>query len=96
MSWQLIVKEEAYQDMGAAFDYYEEQQAGLGDRFLREVKKRISYIQKYPFHFAKDDKDFRQALIAKFPYLIIYEIEEDLITIFACFHTSQDPLKKPQ
>ncbi len=95
MSWELIIKEEAQEDMRAAYNYYEEQQTGLGDRFLRQVKTRLKYIQTYPFHFAKNEKDFRQTMIAKFPYLIIYEVIGDRIKVYACFHTSQDPLKKP-
>ena len=94
MIYEIIIKEEAYLDLQKAYDYYEEQKSGLGERFLENVKQRISYLKKYPLHFNKVEKDFRQTLIDVFPYLIIYEISGQQIIVYAIFHGMQNPEKK--
>jgi hypothetical protein len=38
MTYKLVIKEEAYEDLQSAYDYYEEQKSGLGDEFIEAVK----------------------------------------------------------
>jgi hypothetical protein len=52
MIYKLIIKEDAYGDLREAYDYYEEKSQGLGDRFVEEVKQKLTYIQ-IPFTFPK-------------------------------------------
>jgi plasmid stabilization system protein ParE len=94
MTYNIIIKEEAYHDLQAAYDYYEEQRAGLGDNFVEKIKERINYLKKYPLHFTTVEKEFRQTLIDRFPYLIIYELSGAEIIIYAFFHCSRNPKKK--
>lgn len=94
MTYRVVIKEEAFQDLQVAYDYYEEQKPGLGDDFIAEVKEKINYIQLYPLHFSKVEKDFRQTLIDRFPYLMIYEITGKEVIVYSFFHTSRDPQKK--
>ncbi|MBI2966516.1 MAG: hypothetical protein HYY40_01715 [Bacteroidetes bacterium] len=39
-------------------------------------------------------KNFREALLKRFPYLIVYEIVKDKTVIHSFFHTSRNPKKK--
>ena len=94
MTYEITIKEEACEDLQKAYDYYEEQKPGLGETFLENVKERIAYLKKYPLHFNKIEKEFRQTLIDTFPYLIIYEISGRAIIVYAVFHGSQNPKKK--
>jgi len=94
MTYKLVIKEEAYQDLQTAYDYYEEQRTGLGEDFLEAIKEKIAYIKVYPLHFSKVEKDFRQTLIDRFPYLLIYELTGKEIVVYSFFHTSQNPNKK--
>lgn len=36
---------------------------------------------------------YRRALVRRFPYAIFYEYFENVTTIYAVFHCSQDPKK---
>ena len=94
MIYNLVIKEEAYEDLQTAYDYYEEQKTGLGADFLEKIKERIAYLKKYPLHFNKVEKDFRQTLIDKFPYLIVYQLSGHEIIVYAFFHCSRNPKKK--
>jgi plasmid stabilization system protein ParE len=94
MIFKIVIKEEAYQDLQTAYDYYEEQRSVLGEEFLEEIKEKLDYIRKYPLHFGKVEKQFRQTLIDRFPYLLIYELSGNEIIVYSFFHASQDPYKK--
>lgn len=96
MKYTLEIKEEAVHDMQEAYDYYEERKPGLGERFLDTLETYIERVQKHPLHYQIRIKPYREALIKDFPYLIIYEIEENNIIIYAIFSTWKNPNKKPK
>lgn len=95
MPYTLIIKEEAKLDMLEAFQYYEQQQGGLGERFLSEVKKRLDDIISHPeyYSFIDNRKILRDIALDKFPYVLIYDIIELQITIFAVHLTRRSPDK---
>ncbi len=57
-----------------AYDWYEEQQLGLGDLFLAELDKGLDKLETWPLSYAKIKKDYRQLILHTFPYVIVYEI----------------------
>lgn len=96
MSYRLIVKEEAYSDIKQAYEYYESNKLGLGERFLDTLEIFVERIQKYPEHYQIKRKPYREAFIKDFPYIIIYELENDTVVIYAVFCTHKSPESKPK
>ncbi|MFN8282306.1 MAG: type II toxin-antitoxin system RelE/ParE family toxin [Chitinophagales bacterium] len=94
MTYQLIILDLATDDAKNAFEYYEDQQTGLGFRFETALVNTFEYIHKHPLHFKIEKKNFRQALVNDFPYLVIYYISKETIYIQRVFHTSRNPKKK--
>ena len=94
MKYAVIFDDAALIEMQDAYYYYEEQQQGLGERFKSELEKTIEYLRNNPKHFKKIKREIRQALIHRFPYLIVYEIFDATILVYAVFHTSRNPKKK--
>lgn len=94
MKYKVIFDERAIQEAQEAYDHYEKKQIGLGDRFKAEMDKCVAYIQGNPNQFKKVKREIRQALLHKFPYLIVYQIIDENIVVGAVFHTSRDPKKK--
>ncbi len=90
--YNVVVKEEAKSEISEAFFWYEDKQKDLGKRFLIALQNSFSVISKNPTIFAKKNKDMRHAMIRKFPYVAIYEIEDSDIVIYAVFHTSRNPI----
>ena len=83
-------------ELSDAFDWYNEKQSGLGNRFFNEVSSSLKRISDNPFKFAvKSENELRFAPLTIFPYLICYWIDEKLKTNFviSIFHTSQNPDK---
>lgn len=90
----LIINEEAAAEIQDAYDYYEEQQAGLGDYFIKVLYARLGQILKAPNGNQLVYASYRQAVVFKFPFVIIYEIEEGAIIVYSVFHTSRNPKGK--
>ena len=78
------------------WDWYDDRWIGLGDRFMREVEKKVQQIEKTPERYAERQKGFRETKINVFPYLIIYRIQKrkKIVAISSIFHTSRNPKKK--
>ena len=95
MSYNLIVTEDAEDDLESANDWYEAKQQGLGSKFLLSVRNCITLIVKNPFAFAKVYLDIRKANTKKYPYSLFFSINEATkdVTIFAVFHHSRDNKK---
>lgn len=91
---QLIVKPRAIEMAKEAYEWYEEQQPGLGGRFLDEMERCFSKLERQPYLYAKIRKNFRQILFSSFPYVIVFEILKTNVVIYAVFHTSQSLRKK--
>lgn len=96
MAFQIVVKEEAKQDMNDAMQWYASKAENLDKKFLLAVEQTLSRIKQNPFAFKKVYKKFRQTAVKKFPYIILYEPEQNTIVVYSIFNTWQHPGKKLQ
>lgn len=85
------------EDYDEAYIWYESQQKGLGERFIKAVRKKIEEIVQHPEVYGrKGSKTFREAQVDVFPYLIVYKINKSAkeIYISSIHHTKKHPRKK--
>jgi len=96
MSFSVILLSRAKHELLDAWEWYEDKQPGLGDRFIEETYKTIQHIQKHPEHYQQRKRLYREALTDIFPYLIIYRVlkKEETIVVSSIYHTSRNPRKK--
>lgn len=94
MDYHLEIKEEARQDIINGYLWYEEKQLGLGQRFSVEVFDYLKYISNYPEHFQVKRKSYREAVLKTFPFVIVYEIMNNAVVVFAVFPTRMNPKRK--
>jgi toxin ParE1/3/4 len=87
----LIVNPLAEDDLADASAWYDGRRAGLGDDFLLCVGEMFELIIRSPELHAKVFEDLRLAKIRRFPYVIIYRIDDTQITVVAVYHTHRDP-----
>lgn len=95
MIYQFSLSPNAEADLLEAALWYESQQTGLGEKFAQKVESYFFRIQNNPLHFPLKKGNLREAYIQKFPYVIIYQIIENNIIVFAVFNTHQNPERKP-
>lgn len=96
MTYSFVLRDEAVREYTEAFIWYEEQQDGLGQVFKRAIQNKLKSICDNPVHYKISYKNYHEALADKFPFLIIYTVDEKakLITVMAVFHTSRNPKRK--
>lgn len=90
---QVIFIPEADDDVAEAYRWYENQEPGLGEEFLRCLEARILTIQRQPEIYRVAVDEFRRAFLRRFPYEIFYEPTREAIVIYSVFHCSQNPKK---
>jgi len=95
MSFQVFNKLRAEQEILEAASWYEEQQLGLGIRFLDELENVFIEIKANPFLFQKKYGETTQVGLSVFPFVLLYQVEEEIVVVFAVFHTSRNPAKRP-
>ncbi len=89
-----IITNRANSDIAKGRDWYEEKRQGLGYEFMDHVFKCVDEIQKRPFGYPVKHKYVREMYIRKYPYVIVYSIEEAIIFILRVFPCKNDPEKK--
>jgi plasmid stabilization system protein ParE len=87
----LIVNPEAEADLVEAKSWYDSQRTGLGDDFLLCLEETLQRLRRMPELYAKTFQDLRLALVRRFPFAVIYRIDDNQITVIAIYHTSRDP-----
>ena len=90
----LIFKPRAIQMQKDAFDWYQQQKEVLGELFLKELDTVYRKVQNFPTAYGKKDRNFRQAMLKKFPYVVVFKIIKTTIVVYAVFHTSRNPRHK--
>ena len=92
MTKTLILTKDEQQDLDGAYKWYQEQNNGLGQEFIRCVDAKLSEISRHPLHhqIVLNDKVHR-ALTNRFPFSIYFVNEEDIITVFAILHQRRSP-----
>lgn len=82
---------EAELDLIQAIRWYDERGQKLGDDFLRCVYRCIASLERNPQSYPTVDGQTRRALVRRFPFQILYEIENEEIIIYAVYHSARDP-----
>ena len=95
MAYAVEFSDKARFELFNAWSWYELQQPELGNKFEEEVYNKVRLILRNPLHYTSY-RNFRQVKIETFPYLIVYNVnnERNLILILSIFHTSRHPGKK--
>ena len=72
--FRIVVSQWAVKHIHNGFSWYEEQKEGLGHQFMEEIDACLQQIAAQPTIYSQLNAKFRRAKVARFPYLIIYEI----------------------
>lgn len=88
---RVIFSKYAKHEMEDAIHYYELEYSGLGKRFKEEVRRAALRIAEYPEAWSIEHGGVRKYLLHKFPYKLLYSIEEDHIFVIAVAHQHRKP-----
>jgi len=89
----VVLRPAAAADVEAAYRWYEQRRAGLGDRFLDAVAATLRAIEAGPAKHAVVHRDARRVLVRRFPYAIFYRVVGERIVVAACMHARRNPTR---
>ncbi len=94
MAYLLEIKQEAKDDIVKGFLWYESKKEGLGTKLVSEIESVIEYIGIYPFHYQIRTKSFREAVLKIFPFVVVYEVNQNKVIVYSVFPTRKNPSSK--
>lgn len=97
MAYTYRLHPKADEDYAAAYTWYEDRQEGLGEKFIIAVREKIEAIALQPeIYGSKEKKEYREALVKGFPYIIVYKIYKGKKEIFisSVHHAKKHPKNK--
>ena len=78
-------------ELDEAIRWYADQAPGLGNAFLIEVLSAADRIARYPEAWHQLTDDIRRYRLGRFPYGLIYSIDEGDILVLAIAHLHRRP-----
>lgn len=78
-------------ELRSAARYYEAQVPGLGRDFLQEVRATIVRISPWPEAWQSLDAEIRRCRTHRFPYGIIYTVENSEVLVVSVMHLHRHP-----
>ncbi len=87
----VVLRPAAVDDIEAAERWYEDNAAGLGERFLAAVDRTLDLVADQPGNYRVVDEPIRRAVVQRFPYSVFFVAEEERIVVLAVFHQAMDP-----
>ena len=81
----------AQQELDDAVAWYNKQAPGLGQDFLDELDRAVRRAVAFPFSCPEIDPGVRRCLLARFPYGLIYGIDQETIVVVAVAHLHREP-----
>lgn len=82
---------EALTEYSDAVQYYIEQRAEVAQAFINAIEDTVYRLKESPTHYAAIDDEVRRCMARKFPYGVLYTVEQDYILILAVMHCSREP-----
>ncbi|HEX3023656.1 MAG TPA: type II toxin-antitoxin system RelE/ParE family toxin [Chitinophagaceae bacterium] len=93
MAYQISFRKRAAAEYLESVVWYKERSQEAAKDFIKAINNKIDEIENKPDFFRKTYKQFHEAKTLKFPFSIVYFIDEKkkLIVITSIFHQKRNP-----
>lgn len=81
----------AQREVDDAVLWYDNQLERGGRGFLDELDRAVRLIKSYPLALTEIEPGIRRCLLARFPYALIYGVDQETIVVIAVSHLHQRP-----
>ena len=89
--YRLVAEPRVDLDVAAAYQWYENEEPGLGLAFLDQLLATYDRIATGPLQYQDLRSGIRRALLRRFPYAVYFAVEGDFVVVLAILHVSRDP-----
>ncbi len=80
--YQLVYSNEAIEDFEKSILWYLPRSRQAAENFVRELKNKLKIVRYNPHLFNRRYKHFHEVNLYKYPFTIVYVIEESLHRIY--------------
>jgi hypothetical protein len=87
----LVIKDEARK----SWRHIDTMKTLLGEIFFDFLDVCFDGIRLNPLKYPMKKPPYREALVKKFPFVVIFETIDDQVVVYAVFNTWRNPTKKP-
>lgn len=96
MSYRYIYDPVALNEYKEAISWYLERSEQAAEGFVKEVNEKLATICNDPFRFRNTYKKYRETSLKKYPYYIVYLLDEDkkIVIVSSVYHHKRNPQKK--
>jgi len=96
MTYRHVYAPKALEEYKEAVSWYLKRSEKAAENFIKEIDEKTATICKYPFRYRNTYKEFREAALKKYPFSIVYLLDEQRkqVIIFSIFHQKRSPRKK--
>jgi plasmid stabilization system protein ParE len=81
----------ANREVDAAVQWYEAREEGLSREFLDELDRVVRLVRFYPYAGMQVEPEIRRFLFTRFPYSLIYGVDEKTIVVIAVANQHREP-----
>ena len=81
----------AQQEVDDAYHWFEERTEGTGVEFINELDRVVDLIKTFPLAAPEIEPEIRRSLLARFPYALVYAVDDQTIIVIAMAHTRRNP-----
>ena len=82
---------EAAKEAKAARQWYFDHDLGFADAFVGELDHAMEMITQAPHRWPEYIEGTRRYLMRRFPYFVVYHVQESTLTILAVVHARRKP-----
>ncbi len=88
---EVLVRPAAASDINEAYVWYARRRPELGDEFLAATQSALERIRTFPARGSIVHRDTRRIFLERYPYQLLYRIQDDVAIVVACMHLRRDP-----
>lgn len=96
MAYTISFRKRAAKEYLNTLSWYKERSLQAADNFVLAVSETLNKIEDSPDRFRKTYKNYHEAKIKKYPFSIVYFIDEkkQIIIVTTLFHQKRNPERK--
>jgi mRNA-degrading endonuclease RelE of RelBE toxin-antitoxin system len=89
MKYRLEISPNVSKEVAKIYLYREKKLKGAGDRFLRALAECYTRLRTDPLIYQIRKNPYRHAMLERFKYRVVYDVADDVVTIYQVRHTSR-------
>jgi len=92
--YEITYRIKALREFEESIEWYEKKSIAVAENFIEKVRTRIAQIKNNPYQYARKYKQFHEVTVEKYPFNIVYLVENERIIILSVFHHKRNPKGK--